>query len=200
MSNTLYSKAGDEPAPLPVRITLPDGRTRTDPATFTAEEIAEAGYVAVPAKPVPSAGQVVAWGGADWIVTDIPAAEIRADLLAELSAYRWQVETGGITLPSGIEVATDDRSKALINGALESLERGYYTSTDFKAANGTFTLTLAEMAPLAEAVSIHVRDCFSAESAVTSQINALTDPELAGFDVIAAFDAALAEQTVQGGV
>lgn len=41
----LYSRAGAMPEPLPFRITLPNGFTRTDPATFTPEEIASAGFV-----------------------------------------------------------------------------------------------------------------------------------------------------------
>ncbi len=43
----LYSKDGSFPAPLPFRIVLPNGRTRTDPTSFTIEEINEAGYTAV---------------------------------------------------------------------------------------------------------------------------------------------------------
>ena len=39
----LYSLQGNRPAPLPFRITLPNGFTRTDPSTFTEEEILAAG-------------------------------------------------------------------------------------------------------------------------------------------------------------
>lgn len=202
----LYTHNGSLPSPMPFRITLSDGRTRTDPATFTPAEIADAGYVAADPKPTPGADQVVSWGGSDWVVRAKTAEELaeetaaaRSKLHKQLADYRWGVETGGITLPTGIDVATDDRSRALIQGALESLERGYYASTEFKAANGTFTLTVTEMAPLAEAVSLHVRDCFSAESVVAAQIDALTDADLSGFDVVAAFDAAIAAQAGQGG-
>jgi len=41
----LYSQNGDRPQPLPFRITMPDGFTRTDPSTFTEEEIAAAGLI-----------------------------------------------------------------------------------------------------------------------------------------------------------
>jgi hypothetical protein len=40
----LYSLHGSRPAPLPFRITLPDGFTRTDPNTFTEDEIVAAGF------------------------------------------------------------------------------------------------------------------------------------------------------------
>jgi hypothetical protein len=41
----LYSIRQQRPAPLPFRIRLSNGFTRTEPASFTAEEIADAGYV-----------------------------------------------------------------------------------------------------------------------------------------------------------
>ena len=40
----LYSLRQQRPAPLPFRIRLSNGFTRTEPASFTAEEIADAGY------------------------------------------------------------------------------------------------------------------------------------------------------------
>ncbi len=41
---TLYSLHGARPEPLPFRITLPNGFTRTDPSTFTEDEIIAAGF------------------------------------------------------------------------------------------------------------------------------------------------------------
>lgn len=78
----LYTKDGALPTPLPFRITLSDGHTRTDPATFTAEEIADAGYVAAAPKPTPGANQVVTWGGGDWVIRDKTAEEIAAEQAA----------------------------------------------------------------------------------------------------------------------
>jgi hypothetical protein len=43
----MYSYKGSTPAPLPERIRLSDGMTRTDKSTFTDAEIADAGYVYV---------------------------------------------------------------------------------------------------------------------------------------------------------
>lgn len=40
---------------------MPDGRTRTDPTTFTEEELALAGYVAVPNRPDVSETEVAFW-------------------------------------------------------------------------------------------------------------------------------------------
>jgi hypothetical protein len=39
-----YSFNGSRPEPLPFRITLPNGFTRTDPSTFTEDEILAAGF------------------------------------------------------------------------------------------------------------------------------------------------------------
>ena len=35
-----------------------------------------------------------------------PVAQVRADLKAAVKAKRWEVETGGVTLPSGVRVGT----------------------------------------------------------------------------------------------
>lgn len=40
----LYSYGNARPEPLPFRITLPNGFTRTDPSTFTEDEIVSAGF------------------------------------------------------------------------------------------------------------------------------------------------------------
>jgi hypothetical protein len=68
----LYSHAGAMPAPLPFRIYLADGRTRTNPSSFTAAEIADAGYVEAPEPPAfdPETEQLL-WDGA-WSVVPLP--------------------------------------------------------------------------------------------------------------------------------
>jgi hypothetical protein len=48
----LFSFNGCRPEPLPFRITLPNGFTRTDPSTFTEEEIAAAGFTGPYTAPV----------------------------------------------------------------------------------------------------------------------------------------------------
>lgn len=82
----LYTHNGAVPAPIPFRITLSDGRARTDPATFTAEEIADAGYVAAAPRPTTGPNQVVEWGGGDWLVRDKTAEELAAEAAAQQAA------------------------------------------------------------------------------------------------------------------
>ena len=64
---SLYSKNGAYPETLPHRIVLSDGRTRTDNTTFTAEEIADAGYVAVPDRPTATYPNKIVWSDGAWI-------------------------------------------------------------------------------------------------------------------------------------
>jgi quinolinate synthase len=82
----LYTHNGSLPSPIQFRITLSDGRTRTDPATFTPEEIADAGYVAADPKPMPGADQVVSWGGSGWVVRAKTSEELAEEAAAQQAA------------------------------------------------------------------------------------------------------------------
>jgi hypothetical protein len=66
----LYSYKGQYPKPLPFRIFLADGTTRTDSASFTDIEIQQAGFVKVLNKPDVDLTQTVLWdsGTLSWIV------------------------------------------------------------------------------------------------------------------------------------
>jgi hypothetical protein len=64
----LYSNNNKYPEPLPSRIRLSDGSTRTDPTTFTEEEILNAGYVLAPDAPSYSYPDKLLWTGTDWLV------------------------------------------------------------------------------------------------------------------------------------
>ena len=70
----LYSLNGELPEALPFRIYLTDSDglvyTRTDPESFTPEEIALAGNVEVSDPPETPENHSVSWSGTEWIVTD----------------------------------------------------------------------------------------------------------------------------------
>jgi len=76
----LYSLHGSRPAPLPFRIRLPSGRTRTDPSSFTAQEIAAAGldgpYEEPPYDP---ATQALLWVGGAYLIQPLPPPPPEAD-------------------------------------------------------------------------------------------------------------------------
>lgn len=78
---SLYSFNGGYPKLLPNRIRLPNGLTRTDPSTFTTQEITKAGYVLVPDKPEPTSSQVVEWNTTtvEWVVREKTAEELQED-------------------------------------------------------------------------------------------------------------------------
>jgi Phage tail assembly chaperone protein len=94
----LYSLNGAYPAPLPNRIRLSNGNTRTKPSTFTAEEIADAGYVEVPEPPSINYPEVLDWTGTAWVVRQPNQSEIdalwirvRAECVRLLSESDYQV-------------------------------------------------------------------------------------------------------------
>lgn len=78
----LYSLNGNYPQPLPFRIRLSDGSTRTEPSTFTPEDILSAGYIQVEDEPIPTENQIVSWSPAtvSWIVRDKTPEELQAEL------------------------------------------------------------------------------------------------------------------------
>jgi hypothetical protein len=78
----LYSLNGNYPQPLPFRIRLPDGSTRTEPYTFTPEDILSAGYIQVNDEPIPTDTQIVKWSSStlSWIVRDKTPEELQAEL------------------------------------------------------------------------------------------------------------------------
>lgn len=83
---TLYSRPPRYPAPLPDRIRLSSGMTRTDPSTFTPEEIADAGYVEAPIAPAYEYPSKLEWTGSDWVVS--PPSE--ADTARQWDVIRQQ--------------------------------------------------------------------------------------------------------------
>jgi len=73
-----YSKNGEYPTQLPNRLKFADGSTRTDKSTFTADEIAAAGYVAVDAPPQAQYPNRLEWSGTEWVVRPPNDHEINA--------------------------------------------------------------------------------------------------------------------------
>lgn len=117
----------------------------------------------------------------------------RALRLQELADHRWQIETGGVTLPDGSRILTDRESQAQLTSAYQSLSMPFVESIDWKAAEGWVTVSEAELRPIAQAVAQHVQGCFKAERQVSEQITAAEGAEaLYGIDIAGAFEQALA--------
>jgi hypothetical protein len=73
----LYSHHTTAPAPLPHRIRFPDGSTRTDASTFTADELERAGYSGPYERPeCDPITETVDWDGSGYLVRPYNAAEL----------------------------------------------------------------------------------------------------------------------------
>lgn len=107
-------------------------------------------------------------------------------LADQVTQKRWEVETGGIILAGGTEVKTglDDQNR--INCVIVNAARAGFTEVDFKSATGWVTISLANLEAIADAVSAHVQQCFSAERAHHEAIEQLSTPEaIASYDITA---------------
>ena len=81
----IYSFNGEYPQALPERIRLSNGQTRSDSSTFTAEEIADAGYVAVVEPSYDPTTHTLSWDGTNLTSRLYNDAEI-ANKWAEIRA------------------------------------------------------------------------------------------------------------------
>lgn len=76
----LYSLNKAEPKELPFKIYLSDGKERTDPSSFTDDEIADAGYVFAGFAPAhDSTTQKATWNGTEWVISNKTAEELQAE-------------------------------------------------------------------------------------------------------------------------
>ena len=82
----LYSFKDQYPAELPFRIVLSNNLTRTDPSTFTEEEIADAGYTLVPDPPSITENQVLEWVGS-WSIRDKTQEELSIEMQLKIKEY-----------------------------------------------------------------------------------------------------------------
>ncbi|MDT0140844.1 DUF4376 domain-containing protein, partial [Acidovorax sp. PRC11] len=95
-------------------------------------------------------------------------------LAAAVTARRWEVETGGITLPTGTRVGTTLSDQNRITTVIANAQLAGVSEVDFKAASGWVSLTLDELRGIASAIARHVQACFSAERAHHEAIEVLT--------------------------
>ena len=112
----------------------------------------------------------------------------RGVALSRLAAIRYARETGGTKLPSGALVLTGREDQMMTTQALLKLERLPDGSTiEFKSPGGFVKLDLGQVRQIWQVGSDHVQRAFRAEGIVAAQIESLTNDEIGGFDVSAAF-------------
>lgn len=149
------------------------------------------GYVrdgaVVPYPKQPSQAHVFDFVADTWV--DPRTLEQRKDAMRALVAQRrWEVETGGITMPNGMRVLTGRADRDNITSLILTSEAAGIDAVDFKATSGWVHLSLEEVREVARAIALHVQACFSAERAANSAIDALqTYAEVRSFDLAAGF-------------
>ena len=132
---------------------LPERSTPTAPMKLTGTQVAQwqGQWVKLADRPIPPDPQ--------------PAPEPTPDWPTLIAIRRWLAETGG-TVINGLTIATDDRSKTLINGAALRADRSADYVLRWKTSQGFVDLTAAQVLAVADAVSEHVQLCFDREDAL----------------------------------
>lgn len=129
-----------------------------------------------------------------WLYAEEPPApeptlvELREAKQAAATAKRWEVMTGGITLPDGTRVGTsiDDQNRitsVVANAALAGLQDT--DEVDFKAETGWVRVTVADVKQIAGAIGQFVQACYTAERTHHDALAALPDDRavLEAYDV-----------------
>lgn len=118
-----------------------------------------------------------------WIETPWPPSKLRQNLTRAITEKRKQVETGGVTFPNGMTVSTGIDDQNRITSVIANADLSGVTSVDFKAESGWITLSLEQVKGIAIAIALHVQACFTAERNHHQNVDALTDEELASYDI-----------------
>ena len=117
-------------------------------------------------KVVQVARKQVAMTAADKAARDALVAEHWA---SQIAARRYDAEVAG-TVVGGMPIATDDRSKLLINGAALRANRSSDYVLRWKTSDGFVDLTADQVLAVADAVSEHVQACFDREDVLTDAV------------------------------
>ncbi|WNW10136.1 DUF4376 domain-containing protein [Pseudomonas sp. DTU_2021_1001937_2_SI_NGA_ILE_001] len=110
------------------------------------------------------------WVGHGWVAfhpSEVQPVDI--DWLPLIADRRYQAETAGIEL-GDMHVATDDRSKLLINGAVvEAMLDPEYVMR-WKTPGGFVDLAAQQVIAVARAVRAHVQACFDREAELQAAV------------------------------
>jgi len=107
----------------------------------------------------------------------------RAALKAAVTAKRYDIETGGIDLPSGVRIDTTREDQNSVANAIALADIAGVVSVDFKAASGWETITIPQLKQIGAAIGLHKQACYSAERAHHEAIDALLDAGLDTYDL-----------------
>ena len=120
---------------------------------------------------------------ARYTLAPLPVEQVRADLMDAATSKRWDVMTGGVTLPGGISVGTTIDDQNRVTSVIANAQLAGVESMDFKAQSGWVTLSLDQVRGIAAAVALHVHACYAAERAHHVAIAAASEAELRAYDI-----------------
>lgn len=153
----LYSYNNQYPKPVPFRIRLPDGRTRTDPNTFTAEELLNSGYIQVPEPPDINANQALSWDhvSLSWIVRDKNAEELEQEFIAQVPSTVSMRQARLALLEAGLLDTVDQTIQSLVTETVEDPTLGTVIVLDANVARieWNYSQTVTLHSPIIHAVS-----------------------------------------------
>jgi hypothetical protein len=88
---------------------------------------------------------------------------------------RWTKEQGGLTLTSGMPIATDDRAQAKINGVVLAASTNPSFTTQWHAADGSYwPLDKTKIDAMSGELQAHINNCFIISSQTMADISAGT--------------------------
>lgn len=123
------------------------------------------------------------WQAGGFVAIAEPIDQALAAKLAALAAYRYQRETGGITV-GGVAVTTDRESQGMLAGALAFVSLAPEVLIDWKGANGWAQINADGVGAIAHAVGAHVQACFTAERHHSEALGQLTTvAEIEAYDI-----------------
>lgn len=138
---SLYSYKGQYPKPLPNRIILSNGNTRTDNTTFTEEEIKDAGYVYIGDIPKCFVNEKVEWNGNNFVIVDISEKikeqeRYKEKLAKEKLLNEIIVDVAGLKF-DGNETARNNMLSLIQASQLLTIESTYWKLADNTVAEVT---------------------------------------------------------------
>jgi hypothetical protein len=107
---------------------------------------------------------------AGYVVSNMALADRKTTMKTDITARRYEVETGGTTV-SGTAIQTDYASQAKLSGALQLVQADDTVIVDWKGAAGWVQLNAAAVTAIATAVGIHVQAAFSREKALHDAVD-----------------------------
>ncbi|KLN57612.1 DUF4376 domain-containing protein [Variovorax paradoxus] len=131
----------------------------------------------------PSVHHVFDWDSHAWI-DPRTMDDRRKNLRDRVTARRWEIETSGITLASGVRVLTAKSDQNRVTSVIVNATAAGIEFVDFKADSGWVLLSVDELKALARGIALHVQACFSAERVHHAAIDLLaTEADTDAYDI-----------------